>query len=156
MGATPPAEAVGALEACFGPVSYDLLSDRRGSRAWKVTAGRTRVVLKANTPEAERSRDKAAEMAQEDEHLLRLARAGALDSAYRVGAGAWKGGRWLAVRWINGALVWNALSPPGTSKAAAERTARSCCAWPAPGPRAWPPCMRQGGRMPMCSRPTPW
>ncbi|MFF5535776.1 protein kinase [Streptomyces cinerochromogenes] len=111
MGATPPAEAVAALEARFGPFAYDLLSDRRGSRAWKIAAGRNRVVLKANAPEAEESRDKAAEIAQENDHLIRLARAHAIDPAYRVGAGEWEGGRWLAVRWVSGAPVWNALSP---------------------------------------------
>ncbi|MGW4725338.1 protein kinase domain-containing protein [Streptomyces sp. NPDC004291] len=49
-------------------------------------------------------------MAQEDEHLLRLTAAGALDAGYRVGAGEWAGGRWVAVRWIDGAPVWGAFA----------------------------------------------
>ncbi|GGS79394.1 protein kinase domain-containing protein [Streptomyces cinerochromogenes] len=76
-----------------------------------MTAGDDGMVLKANVPEAEESRDKAAELAQENDHLIRLSRADAIDSAYRVGAGAWEGGRWLAVRWVDGVRLWNALSP---------------------------------------------
>ncbi|WP_240805715.1 hypothetical protein [Streptomyces sp. A1547] len=49
-------------------------------------------------------------MAQEDDHLLRLTGAGALHPDYRVSAGPWDGGRWLAVNWIDGAPLWRALA----------------------------------------------
>lgn len=110
MGAAPPAEAVTALEHLLGPVTCNLLSDRRGSRAWKAIGPRGTAALKANNPEAAPGRDKATEMAQEDRHLLALADAGALSPGYRVGAGGWEGGRWLAVRWIDGTPLWNALA----------------------------------------------
>ncbi|MEU8764900.1 hypothetical protein [Streptomyces sp. NPDC048659] len=88
------------------------MSDRRGSRAWRVQGAAGSVALKANRPGDETAgRDKAAEVAQEDVHLVRLAEAGALDPAYRVGAGAWDGGRWLAVRWVDGTPVWHAFAP---------------------------------------------
>ncbi|MGW3949923.1 protein kinase domain-containing protein [Streptomyces sp. NPDC004752] len=110
MGAAPPVEAVAALEHLLGPVTCDLLSDRRGSRAWKVIGTRGSAALKANNPEAGPGRDKAAEMAQEDRHLLALTDAGALSPGYRVDAGTWEGGRWLAVRWIDGTPLWNAMA----------------------------------------------
>ncbi|MFE7312058.1 protein kinase [Streptomyces sp. NPDC057555] len=110
MGAAPPAEAVAALEPLLGPVTCHLLSDRRGSRAWKAIGSRGTVALKANNPEAGPGRDKAAEMAQEDRHLLALTDASALSPGYRVDAGAWDGGRWLAVRWIDGTPLWNAMA----------------------------------------------
>lgn len=66
--------------------------------------------MKANNPEAAPGRDKAAEMAQEDRHLLALTEAGAISPEYWVGAGVWDGGRWLAVRWIEGTPLWNALA----------------------------------------------
>ncbi len=50
-------------------------------------------------------------MAQEDNHLLRLTAVGAISPDYRVGAGTWAGGRWLAVNWIDGAPLWQALAP---------------------------------------------
>ncbi|GHJ28166.1 hypothetical protein TPA0910_25990 [Streptomyces hygroscopicus subsp. sporocinereus] len=103
MGPAPPAEAVAALDHLLGPVTCALFSDRRGSRAWKVIGSRGTAALKANSPEAAPGRDKAAEMAQEDRHLLALADAGAVSPGYRVDAGAWERGRWLAVRWIDGA-----------------------------------------------------
>lgn len=111
MGAAPPAESVAALEHLLGPVTCDLLSDRRGSRAWKVTGSQGTAALKANDPEAAPGRDKAAELAQEDRHLLDLVDAGALSPGHRIDAGTWEGGRWLAVRWIDGAALWNALAP---------------------------------------------
>ncbi|MFJ6568534.1 protein kinase [Streptomyces sp. NPDC091292] len=111
MGAAPPVEAVAALEQLLGPVTCDLLSDRRGSRAWKVIGSGGTAALKANNPEAASGRDKAAEMAQEDRHLLALADAGALSPRYRIDAGPWEGGRWLAVRWIDGTPLWNAMAP---------------------------------------------
>ncbi|MEU2366521.1 protein kinase [Streptomyces noursei] len=110
MGAAPPAEAVTALEHLLGPVTCDLLSDRRGSRAWKVIGPRGTAALKANNPEAAPGRDKATEMAQEDRHLLALTNAGAISPEYRVDAGAWEGGRWLAVRWIDGTPLWRTLA----------------------------------------------
>ncbi len=67
--------------------------------------------MKANDPDGDNAHEKAAEMAQEDDHLLRLTAAGALSPEYRVGAGAWEGGRWLAVNWIDGAPLWQALAP---------------------------------------------
>ncbi|WP_175408686.1 protein kinase [Streptomyces sp. TRM64462] len=107
----PPREAVDLLAERIGsPVAADLFSDRRGSRTWKVHGPRGAVALKANSPESDDARDKAAEMAQEDRHLLSLIEAGALSSGYRVGAGAWEGGRWLAVRWIDGVPLWRAFA----------------------------------------------
>lgn len=110
MGAAPPVEAVATLEQLLGPATCDLLSDRRGSRAWKVIGPRGAAALKANSPEAAPGRDKAAEMAQEDRHLLALTDAGAISPEYRVDAGAWEGGRWLAVRWIDGTPLWRTLA----------------------------------------------
>ncbi|WP_322974852.1 protein kinase domain-containing protein [Actinacidiphila epipremni] len=113
MGDTiaPPAEALERLTLRIGgPVAVQLLSDRRGSRAWKVSGPLGAVAVKANNPEGG-LRDKAAEMAQEDDHLVRLTRAGALPRGYRVDAGVWEGGRWLAVRWIEGVPVWRAFAP---------------------------------------------
>jgi hypothetical protein len=58
---------VAALAAGFDrPLSAELISDRRGSRAWKVTAeGGVHLALKANAPDdAADGRDKAAELAQ--------------------------------------------------------------------------------------------
>lgn len=86
------------------------MSDRRGSRAWKLQGPLGAVALKANNPDGDDARDKAAEMAQEDDHLLRLTEAGAVSPTYRVGAGAWPGGQWLAVRWVDGAPLWRALA----------------------------------------------
>ncbi|MFJ3877435.1 hypothetical protein ACIPW5_08265 [Streptomyces sp. NPDC090077] len=107
----PPGEALHHLAASLGtPRTTKLLSDRRGSRAWKVTGPDGAVALKANNPDADTVRDKAAEMAQEDDHLRRLTDAGALTPGYRIGAGAWEGGRWLAVRWVDGAPVWRAFA----------------------------------------------
>ncbi|MER8047110.1 hypothetical protein [Streptomyces sp. NPDC094032] len=108
----PPGEALDCLKAHIGePFTTRLLSDRRGSRAWKIEGPEGTVALKANTPDDDTARDKAAETAQEDDHLVRLTDVGALSRGYRVGAGAWEGGRWLAVRWIDGAPVWRAFAP---------------------------------------------
>ncbi|MEU0810054.1 hypothetical protein [Streptomyces sp. NPDC005970] len=118
MGAPPPAEAVKALEDRFGPVSACLLSDRRGSRAWKVATPKGHLALKANAPGSEDTRDKARELEQENRHLFHLAQADAVDRAYRIECGTWEGGRWLAVRWIEGELLWRAFRlarrPEGT------------------------------------------
>ncbi|WP_327416394.1 protein kinase domain-containing protein [Streptomyces sp. NBC_01233] len=111
MGAAPPPKALEALERRFGTVAHDLLSDRRGSRAWKITTPRATLVLKANAPEHDGARNKAAEMEQEDRHLLALAEAAAIRPSYRIDAGAWGGGRWLAVEWVDGAPLWRALTP---------------------------------------------
>ncbi|WP_258023812.1 protein kinase domain-containing protein [Streptomyces bambusae] len=67
--------------------------------------------MKANSPEDETARDKTAEMAQEDDHLVRLIHGGVLSPGYRVDAGTWEGGRWLAVRWVNGEPLWKAFAP---------------------------------------------
>lgn len=69
------------------------MSDRRGSRVWKVQGPKGAVAVKANTPDGDNARDKAAEMAQEDDHLLRLTAADALSPDYWVSAGTWEGGR---------------------------------------------------------------
>ncbi|REK84466.1 hypothetical protein DY245_43225 [Streptomyces inhibens] len=107
----PPSQAVALLTGHTGePARAQLLSDRRGSRAWKIQGPKGAVALKANNPDGDDARDKAAEMAQEDDHLLRLTAAGALSPDYRVSAGAWEGGRWLAVTWIDGAPLWRALA----------------------------------------------
>ncbi|MEU8686438.1 protein kinase [Streptomyces sp. NPDC048611] len=108
---SPPSEAVALLTGQTGePTAIQLLSDRRGSRAWKIQGSKGTVALKANNPDGDDARDKAAEMAQEDNHLLRLTAAGALSPDYRVSAGAWEGGRWLAVNWIDGEPLWRALT----------------------------------------------
>jgi serine/threonine protein kinase len=108
----PPGEALDRLKDHVGePFTTRLLSDRRGSRAWKIEGPKGTVALKANNPGDDTARDKAVEMAQEDDHLVRLTDAGALSPGYRVGAGAWEGGRWLAVRWIEGTSVWSAFAP---------------------------------------------
>ncbi|MGP4003572.1 protein kinase domain-containing protein [Streptomyces sp. 8N706] len=108
---SPPSEAVALLTGQIGePARARLLSDRRGSRAWKIRGPRGTVALKANNPDGDEARDKAAEMAQEDDHLLRLTAAGALSPDYRVSAGTWEGGRWLAVNWIDGVPLWRALA----------------------------------------------
>ncbi|MFG2329072.1 hypothetical protein ACGFMM_05550 [Streptomyces sp. NPDC048604] len=107
----PPGEAVELLRVHVGEaVTARLLSDRRGSRAWKIQGSRGAVALKANDPGDAASRDKAAEMAQEDEHLARLTEAGVLNPGYRVAAGSCEGGRWLAVRWVDGAPTWRAFA----------------------------------------------
>ncbi|MGW1886558.1 protein kinase domain-containing protein [Streptomyces sp. NPDC001970] len=69
------------------------------------------LALKANVPDHEGSRDKATELEQEDRHLLHLAKAHAVDRAYRVDAGPWEDGRWLAVQWLDGIPLWRALAP---------------------------------------------
>ncbi|MEV0845414.1 hypothetical protein AB0J21_05905 [Streptomyces sp. NPDC049954] len=108
----PPAEALSLLAGRLGErVDARLLSDRRGSRTWKVTGPGGAAAVKANVPGNDGARDKAAEMVQEDDHLVRLADAGAISPGYRMGAGAWEGGRWLAVHWIDGPLLWHALAP---------------------------------------------
>ncbi|MEU2395752.1 hypothetical protein [Streptomyces sp. NPDC007369] len=68
------------------------------------------MALKANSPDEDPARDKAAEIAQEDEHLLRLTAVGAVRPDYRIGAGPWDGGRWLAVCWVGGVPLWRALA----------------------------------------------
>ncbi|MFJ7260345.1 hypothetical protein ACIQV2_09280 [Streptomyces globosus] len=68
------------------------------------------MALQANRPDGGTAWDKAVEMAQEDEHLLRLTQAGALSPDYRIDAGPWGGGRWLAVRWVDGVPLWRALA----------------------------------------------
>ncbi|MFF8790779.1 hypothetical protein [Streptomyces sp. NPDC015125] len=113
MGPTssPPSEAVALLTGQIGELTHtQLLSDRRGSRAWKVQGPRGAVAVKANNPNGDDARDKAAEMAQEDDHLLRLTAADAIGPDYRVSAGTWEGGRWLAVNWIDGVPLWRALA----------------------------------------------
>ncbi|MGC5344274.1 protein kinase domain-containing protein [Streptomyces sp. DT171] len=108
----PPAEAVALLADHTGnPAAIQLLSDRRGSRVWKVQGPRGAVAVKANTPDGDNAHEKAAEMAQEDDRLLRLTAAGAISPDYRVGAGTWEGGLWLAVNWVDGAPLWQALAP---------------------------------------------
>ncbi|MDQ1005762.1 serine/threonine protein kinase [Streptomyces sp. V4I23] len=107
----PPGEALTRLTEQLGdPLTASLLSDRRGSRAWKVRGSRGVVALKANNSDEATARDKATEMAQEDEHILRLTTAGALRPDYRIDAGLWDGGRWLAVRWVDGVPLWRALA----------------------------------------------
>ncbi|MFF0437483.1 protein kinase [Streptomyces sp. NPDC004327] len=107
----PPGEALTRLTEQLGdPLTASLLSDRRGSRAWKIQGTRGAVALKANSPDEATARDKAAEIAQEDEHLLRLTEARALRPDYRIDAGPWDGGRWLAVGWVDGVPLWRALA----------------------------------------------
>ncbi|MCX0244350.1 protein kinase domain-containing protein [Streptomyces drozdowiczii] len=111
QGPPPPTEAVALLAGHTGtPGAIQLLSDRRGSRVWKVQGPGGAVAVKANDPDGDNAHEKAAEMAQEDDHLLRLTAAGAVSPDYRVGAGPWEGGRWLAVNWIDGVPLWQALA----------------------------------------------
>ncbi|WKX70921.1 protein kinase [Streptomyces sp. XD-27] len=107
----PPREAMGLLTERFGsPVTADLLSDRRGSRTWKVVTPAVPLAVKANVPGQDRARDKAAELEQEDQHLLHLTKVSAVEPSYRVDAGPWEGGQWLAVRWLDGVPLWHALA----------------------------------------------
>ncbi|MER8033102.1 hypothetical protein ABTZ78_29520 [Streptomyces bauhiniae] len=107
----PPTEAIASLTRHTGePTATRLLSDRRGSRAWKIQGPKSTVALKANNPDSDDARDKAAEMTQENDHLLRLTAAGALNPNYRVSEGKWSGGQWLALNWIDGAPLWRALA----------------------------------------------
>lgn len=107
----PPAEAVGILEDRFGrPLVADPVSRRRGSQVWRLTGDHVRVALKADAPEGGTARGKVSEVGQEDAVLATLIGSGALDPTYRVAAGAWEGGHWLAVRWIGGQQLWRALS----------------------------------------------
>ncbi len=72
-------------------------------------------------------------MAQEDRHLLALAEAGALSPGYRIDAGAWEGGRWLAVRWVDGTPLWKAMaqarSPEGDRPGARPWLLRVARTW---------------------------
>ncbi|MFJ2025578.1 hypothetical protein ACIODW_17500 [Streptomyces sp. NPDC087897] len=107
----PPCEAVALLAGHTGePVAFQVLTDRRGSRAWKIQGPEGTVALKANNPDGGDFHGKAAEMAQEDDHLLHLTAVGALSPDYRVGSGTWCGGRWLAVNWIEGMPLWRAVA----------------------------------------------
>ena len=61
----PPGEAVALLAGHTGePAAIHVLSDRRGSRAWRLQGPKRAVALKANNPDSDNARDKAAEMAQ--------------------------------------------------------------------------------------------
>ncbi|WP_416483378.1 protein kinase domain-containing protein [Streptomyces sp. CL12] len=110
MGAPPPVGAMKTLEDRFGPLTYDLLSDRRGSRVWKIMTGLGVVGLKANDPHSGNARNKAVELEQENRSLLRLGEAGAIDQGYRIDFGHSGDGHWLAVRWIDGVPLWRAFS----------------------------------------------
>ncbi|MFC8536780.1 protein kinase [Streptomyces sp. NPDC057249] len=113
----PPAEPVALLTGHTGkPTAVRLLSARRGSRAWKVQGPKGAAAVKANTPDGHNAHEKAAEMAQEDDDLLRLTAAGAISPDYRVSAGTWEGGRWLAINWIDGPPLWQALAPARSPK----------------------------------------
>lgn len=84
MGQTPspPGEVIDLITGqAGGPTQAQFLSDRRGSRAWKIQGPRGTVALKANNHDSDGARDKAAEMAREDDHFLRLTAAGALSPA---------------------------------------------------------------------------
>ncbi|MBF9069086.1 protein kinase domain-containing protein [Streptacidiphilus fuscans] len=99
------------LQDRFGqPLTAELLSDRRGSRAWKITGHSVRLALKANTPGADSGRDKVTELAQENATLTALTEAGAINPRYLVAAEPWQSGRWLAVRWIDGTPVYRAFA----------------------------------------------
>ncbi|MFG2528310.1 hypothetical protein [Streptomyces sp. NPDC048516] len=69
-----------------------------------------RLALKVNAPGRDCAWDKVAEMEQENRHLIHLTKADAIDSAYRVDAGPWESGQWLAVRWVDGIPLWRALA----------------------------------------------
>ncbi|WP_405980218.1 protein kinase domain-containing protein [Streptomyces sp. NBC_00158] len=130
----PPGEAVELLvERLGGPLATRLLSDRRGSRAWKVTGPGGEAAVKADNPHDAAARDKTAEVAQEDDHLVRLTAAGALEPGYRIAAGAWGGGRWLAVRWADGKPLWHALaaarSPEGDQPAVRRHLLDAARTW---------------------------
>ncbi|MGP3928043.1 protein kinase domain-containing protein [Streptomyces sp. 8N616] len=70
------------------------------------------LALKANAPgDAADGRDKAAELAQETQTLVELARLGAIDPDYLQASGTWAEGRWIAVRWIDGHPLWRSWAP---------------------------------------------
>ncbi|MER8057008.1 MULTISPECIES: protein kinase domain-containing protein [unclassified Streptomyces] len=98
------------LEDRFGLLACGLLSDRRGSRVWKITTGSGAMALKANDLDCENARLKALELEQENRCLLRLGEAGAIDQGYRIDSGGSDDGHWLAVRWIDGVPLWRAFS----------------------------------------------
>lgn len=107
----PPAEAVSVLEGRFGrPLVAEPVSRRRGSQVWRLTGDRVCLALKADAPGGGTARGTVSEVGREDAVLTTLIGVGALDPAYRVAAGAWEGGHWLAVRWIGGQQLWRALS----------------------------------------------
>nr|WP_240981555.1 MULTISPECIES: hypothetical protein [unclassified Streptomyces] len=91
--------------------------------------------MKANDPHGDGAREKAAELAQEDVHLARLAEAGALCPGYRVDAGVWEGGRWLAVRWVDGRPVWEAFAPARAGEGPGARP------WLLDVARTWAGCL---------------
>ncbi|MYU55058.1 hypothetical protein GTY53_24595 [Streptomyces sp. SID7805] len=107
----PPQEATAHLEERFGtPLTTDLISDRRGSLAWKVTTPSICMALKTNAPDSGTAQDKAAEIAREDAVLTCLTEQGAIAPSYRVDAGPWDNGWWLTVQWVDGKPLWRALT----------------------------------------------
>ncbi|MFB7918162.1 hypothetical protein [Streptomyces sp. NPDC056061] len=71
--AIPTGYVVALLTGHTGELAaVQLLGDRRGFRAWNLQGPKSAVALKANNPDGGDARDKAAETAQEDDHLLRL------------------------------------------------------------------------------------
>ncbi|MFF4403439.1 protein kinase [Streptomyces sp. NPDC001404] len=99
-----------------------VISERRGSIAWKAVMGSgARYVVKATTGPHAEGRDKANEIERERDVLLRLMRAGAVDARYFAGASLQYGPRWLAVRWIDGTGMWEGLAAAREADTSAAR-----------------------------------
>lgn len=105
------------------------VSDRRGSKAWRVVTSGGLCALKANAdPDGEVFRDKRSELDREAMVIAELTRLGAIPADYLVGAGPWEAGRWLAVRWAPGDLMWNALAPARDQRTTDTRRLLVACA----------------------------
>ncbi|WP_372412079.1 protein kinase [Streptomyces luteireticuli] len=93
-------------------VSSTVVSDRRGSTAWKVTTTAGTYVVKANTETSDgHGRDKEREIEREASVLQRLTALGAIDRTYFAAAKTSPpGARWVAARWIDGDAMWPALA----------------------------------------------
>lgn len=125
---------VGALAAYLAGLGEGVLkarqiSERRGSRAWRVATSSGLCALKANTDDGgAEQHDKRVELDREARVIAELDRLRAIQADYLVGAGAWAEGRWLAVRWAPGALMWNALAPARHQDAPRARGLVAACA----------------------------
>ncbi|MER7790919.1 protein kinase [Streptomyces sp. NPDC097640] len=104
------------------------VSERRGSRAWKVATTGNAYALKANTEEDYEGRDQRAELKREEGVIAELGRLGAVPVGYLVGAGECESGRWLAVTWAPGGPMWHALSLARTDDTPYTRHLLLACA----------------------------
>lgn len=103
-------------------LACDVVSNRRGSIAWKAETTGGRYVVKAHTG-TDAGRDKAAEIEREAAVLQRLTEAGAIDPSYFAAARTGPlGTRWIAARWIDGTSMWAALAPARDTDTPTSRT----------------------------------